>query len=79
MMYVTPTVHPTAWITPLFYCQFQQVKSQEVKLSSEKNARVVGLLGFCMCIFSMAMGKDNPFCHEGLCIDAPNIFTALYT
>lgn len=67
-MYVTPTVHPTARITPLFYCQIQQVKSQEVKLSFEKNARVVGLqvffyiCAFCFAVgFSVAMGKDNIF------------------
>lgn len=50
-MYVTPTVHPTARITPLFYCQIQQVKSQEVKLSFEKNARVVGLQVFFFFLY----------------------------
>lgn len=61
-MYVTLTVHPTAWITLLFYCQIQQDKSQEVKLSFKKKCKCCATPGLSFrCWILSDNGKGNPF------------------
>lgn len=80
-MYVTPTVHPTAWITPCFYCQIQQVKSQEVNLSSGEGKKKSACCGSPRFMYEhIVFLVDTHQQWEKIihwCMDAPKILVTV--